>query len=512
METSSSITSESIDQPTTMAAVASGSRTRTRPLMLDCEICCEELVKPVSCARCDYKVCVACTERFLLDLNAGVQCMNCKQPWSRDFMAKTFTLRFLDGPFKEHRKVLLMDIEKGLMPETQPYAEHAKVMEGLHAKMIQDKARRVKAEHRQAELDQMQVGRPLTLADLRQNAEIQKEIDCAKVDIMMYRAAKALIFRPDGAEANGQTQRRTFVKPCPATGCRGFLSSQWNCGLCHTKVCSKCHEIKVAGEDEDHVCNEDIVKTVQLMAADSKPCPKCGEMITRISGCPQMFHTPLSGGCGAIFDWNTLRISDTNNVHNPHWFEYQRKLNNGVVPRTEDNNCNTMPSPSVIVNVCVTLYKDDVKMSQFLSAAMSKMLRWNAHIQHVMLPQYQRNNVADNRDLRIQYLLDNITEERLKINILKREKDREKSQEYGQILQMYLHAARDIAHRFVKCSSQGELCLVFAEFKNLVQYTNASFVRVQTLFKSAVTLHICETDFNIKSVSKAKPKAKAAAA
>lgn len=275
METFSSIT---------MAAVASGSRMRAVAVMPDCEICCEKLVKPVSCARCDYKVCVSCTERFLLDLNAGVQCMNCKQPWTRDFMAKTFTLRFLDGPFKEHRKVLLMDIEKGLMPETQPYAEHAKVMEGLHAKMIQDKTRRIKATQRLTELEQTQAGRPMTIEYLRESAEIKKEIECAKIDVMTYRSAAVLEFRPDGQSTTIVTERRVFVKPCPATGCRGFLSSQWNCGLCHTKVCSKCHDIKVAGDDEDHVCNEDIVKTVQLMAADSKPCPKCGEMITRISG------------------------------------------------------------------------------------------------------------------------------------------------------------------------------------------------------------------------------------
>ena len=29
-----------------------------------------------------------------------------------------------------------------------------------------------------------------------------------------------------------KTERKAFIKRCPADDCRGFLSSQWKCGLC----------------------------------------------------------------------------------------------------------------------------------------------------------------------------------------------------------------------------------------------------------------------------------------
>ena len=39
-------------------------------------------------------------------------------------------------------------------------------------------------------------------------------------------------------------ERKKFIKPCPATDCRGLLSTQYICGLCSTKVCPDCLEIK----------------------------------------------------------------------------------------------------------------------------------------------------------------------------------------------------------------------------------------------------------------------------
>lgn len=469
------------------------------PVTADCEVCCESLVKSVNCARCNYKVCVSCTERFLLDLNADVQCMNCKQPWTREFMAATFSKKFLDGPFKEHKKELLLDIEKGLMPETQPFAEHAKAVNGMIQMVVKSK---LIIEHYRVLLAADNIMRPRTIDDLREKARIEKKLGAAMIDIKMYKAAKALNLQ--GQDDTVQ-ERRIFVKPCPAPDCRGFLSTHWNCGLCTAKVCSKCHEIKGEG---DHTCNEDILKTVQLMATDSKPCPKCGEMITRISGCPQMFHTPLSGGCGAIFDWNTLRLTDSSHVHNPHWFEYQRQMNNGVVPRTEGDNggggCGDMPPSLTAISKVVKKHMGVSEEATLVTNGLYNMIRGYLHVDMVQLPAFRVNDVVDNRDLRIQYLLDAITEDKLKANILMREKARDKKREYGQIMQMFIDALRDILHRVIRTSSMEDMLQVIKEVDALSEYTDISFARAQTLYKSTVTMTVARKNYTI--IFKSKPR------
>lgn len=76
-----------------------------------------------------------------------------------------------------------------------------------------------------------------------------------------------------------------FVRACPAPGCRGFLSTSWECGICDVSVCSQCYEIKA--EDTIHICNPDILATARLLAKDTKPCPKCGVLIHKLEGCDQ---------------------------------------------------------------------------------------------------------------------------------------------------------------------------------------------------------------------------------
>ena len=74
-------------------------------------------------------------------------------------------------------------------------------------------------------------------------------------------------------------ENKKFVRKCPIEDCRGFLSTQWNCGTCEAKICCKCNERKT----EDHVCNPDNVQTMELLKKDSKPCPKCQSLIFKIS-------------------------------------------------------------------------------------------------------------------------------------------------------------------------------------------------------------------------------------
>jgi hypothetical protein len=93
-------------------------------------------------------------------------------------------------------------------------------------------------------------------------------------------------------------------------------------------ACKDCHEIKGTTQDTPHECNQDNLASAKLIDAETRPCPKCGARVFKISGCNQMFCTACND---CAFDWVTGRIETT--IHNPHYFEFQRQRNGGQAPR-----------------------------------------------------------------------------------------------------------------------------------------------------------------------------------
>ena len=109
---------------------------------------------------------------------------------------------------------------------------------------------------------------------------------------------------------------------CPGQDCRGFLSTSYKCGVCEKYSCPKC--VEFIGEHEDiqfHQCDPDQLKTTELIREQTKPCPGCGERISKVEGCDQMWCTI----CKVAFSWRTGQ-RDTGRIHNPHFFEAQQQL------------------------------------------------------------------------------------------------------------------------------------------------------------------------------------------
>ena len=129
----------------------------------------------------------------------------------------------------------------------------------------------------------------------------------------------------ESADHGGPKVRAEFIAPCPAEGCRGFLSSQYVCKLCDIPVCSKCmcikknNKKKKDNEEDEHKCNPEDVASVEKIKSDSRKCPKCGVNIYRSEGCSIMFCT----NCHTGFNYNTLKIFQSN-IHNPHYYDYIR--------------------------------------------------------------------------------------------------------------------------------------------------------------------------------------------
>jgi hypothetical protein len=171
----------------------------------------------------------------------------CSRVWTRKHIRDIFTLVFINGSLREHREKILFDKEKALLPATQP------IIEGkIEAKKV-----------------------------IAERAEIRRQInELHEKENRLSRHIHDLQNRRPSANA-----RTVFVRACPDEDCRGFLSTQWKCGICEKWTCPDCHVIKGYTRDVLHTCNEDDLATARLLAADTKPCPQCGTGIFKIDGC-----------------------------------------------------------------------------------------------------------------------------------------------------------------------------------------------------------------------------------
>lgn len=219
---------------------------------MTCNICCDDYNKStrskVCCPYCEFDVCRTCCETYILSESIP-KCMKpeCAKEWSRKFLRENFTNVFLSTKYKEHLEDVLFDQEKALLPSTQPLVEERIARRGLE-KQIRDLA--------------------LLIDDLyKQKRDLERQIHHGLFSV------------------SEEKEKARFVRQCPANGCRGFLSTQWKCGICEQWSCPDCHELKGPNRDCGHTCDPNNVETAKLLAKDSKPCPKCQSLIFKIDGC-----------------------------------------------------------------------------------------------------------------------------------------------------------------------------------------------------------------------------------
>ena len=281
----------------------------------DCSICCEKFTdikrSPVECPKCSFKACKACVEKNTLNQMQldGVKCMmpNCDNHWTRGFLSKHMTNVFMHKKFRDRRKQLLYEHEMSRMPDTMLAVEnHKKIVNAQQ----QNKEIRIK------------------------RRELKEQIN--KLNTLLYKNEREINIR---RRSIPDKQKRAFIHKCPSNNCKGYLSSAWKCEVCSTYTCSKCYEIKGQERDAFHECKPENIEAVKFIKKDTRPCPSCGSHIHKVSGCDQMWCTQ----CHNAFSWKTgRRINGT--LHNPHFYEWQRQNNNGVIPRAPgDVRCGGLP-------------------------------------------------------------------------------------------------------------------------------------------------------------------------
>jgi hypothetical protein len=387
--------------------------------------------------------------------------MSCRNGWTRETLVDNFTQKFVSQTYKARRENLLCEREKSLMPATQVYVEIEKEIRSLSKHIAELKAVVVTETQKYNKISNINLAVLAVEHDLpsefrasilrhKMLADQLKIIHTINDDIGHLEWTQN-VFMNHLHGGNVEQEKRQFVRACPAADCKGFLSTAWKCGLCDNWTCPECHEVKGPNKDAPHTCDPNNVATAQLLARDSRGCPKCAAMIFKINGCDQMYCTQ----CHTAFSWRTGRI-EMGVIHNPHYYEYRRA--HGGMPRNPlDIPCGGFPQWSTITQEIST------KDSRFQTIA-------NAHMAYGhmgwVIERYRVNMNADNRDLRIKLMIGDFGEDEFKRKIQQREKARQRKTDIFHVIEMLRTVLTDLFQEFGQKKSIDILDTSLKELKN----------------------------------------------
>lgn len=440
-----------------------------------CDICCEDLKKPISCNICNFSACYKCFSKFMLECTMNPKCMKCDKPWSRKHLVNSFGQYFVSHSYKKRRENVLFDIEKAMLPDTQPIAAQILKMKNLqrqidiHENSIRDL---------RSSISRLEIGVFDSEFDeyLQSRKNYRMQIHNFQEDVQVLTSLKDRIYTRIHRSGRNAKRNTEFVVKCPGSECRGFAMGKTNgleCDLCNTVLCKECHEPLDKGtpleKDESvHTCDQNTLETVRLLKKDSKNCPTCKSVIYKIDGCDQMFCTQ----CHTAFSWRTGEVN-TGRIHNPHYYEYLRKTGNDT-RELGDIPCGGLPRAN----------------QQIVSRRMySKIHRIASHFEfdEIFRLRQDCNRYEGNQDLRISYLNNEICLITFKSEIYRREKALEKKREILAVLTTFVVVCSDIFRNILedKAAFEDEVSTV-QQFENIRDFTNESLMDVSRVYKCVV--------------------------
>lgn len=402
--------------------------------MGDCPVCCDKFNKagraPVTCecADCDFTACKECTRTYLLSVTSDPDCMSCHKAWSQRFLASALNQSFMTTTYRTHRSKVLAERERARLQDS-----------------VQDAQRQLEAESldKDIQIAQAEVGRLKVLLK-------EAERDRSRLAGRRYAITRGYL---DGGEQ--EEEKRHFIMPCPAEGCRGFLSTGWKCGLCGIHACKDCFEAIGFRKTDPHTCNPDSVASAEAIRKETRPCPACGIRIYKIHGCDQMWCTQ----CKVAFSWRTGKKS-AGVVHNPHYLEWQRSVREGgdavrapgdavcggligyyeqETLRRKVNAANDMLLSSTTAASSARSFRGRLGFCPgHLVCAVGDMYRVIAQIVNVDLPRYRENiaQLEDTGPIRVQYLLKRIDEKQMEKLVFSQDAKRRKTLQVLHILEL----------------------------------------------------------------------------
>lgn len=487
--------------------------------------------KPIQCPLCKYEACRTCCGNYLLT-QTNLRCMNnrCQHEWSYLFLLDSFSKKFIDGPFRKHRENTFYDLEKGLLPATQQDVEtiiryqaivdsHEKKMEDLemysqicidiyNTYLMMGGIQFIPEYHpntqymirRTRVLNNFKMLERVHSAILRHDIPPEKK-NCFTIHFELvknwienrdtlahYRRSIKDIRENGSGAAPVRQERRQFIKHCPSNDCRGFLSTHWKCGLCDVNVCSSCHVIKTEGQE--HVCKKEDVETALFLMRDTKPCPSCAASIHKIDGCDQMWCVQ----CHTAFSWTTGALS-TGLIHNPHYFQHMR-TNQREERNPHDIICGRELNHHFISRLLNDIRRVPLENYVNLSEAQERLRMVQNQVEQysrqiLFLKSYAENfvvhNVADNRKIRIDYLMKEMDEPAFKRKIFIKQRHNEFNREFRNLLFLFRDVVTELLYNL---EEQLKSQLTIATLENFTkevvaiqELVNQDIARLSLLFK-----------------------------
>lgn len=391
-----------------------------------CSICIDPYTKQpqrkkATCPYCDIQACVKCTQTYLLNSQDDPHCMGCRKGWSREVMDSILLTSWLNGEQKKHRENILIDREKSRLPAAQIIVERRKA-----AKALEPECAELLTEIHDMEMK---------LHKLRMKHEVKRNHM-----MILWRGEDPFAARTGEKPAE---ERRAFIMPCPASGCRGFLSQAQKCGVCDLQTCPECRELK-GEKDAAHTCDPNNVETVRTLKKECRACPQCGTNIFKIVGCDQMYCT----SCNTPFSWTTGKKITSGVIHNPHYFDFLRATNGGVMPRTPGDIPCGDNLPSAQQQDRDVLRKQYFHVEDTSPTFLQNFIRILGHIRHDEIPRTTNHQEdSDNTDSNCRYLMNEITETRWKQLLQQKEKRRMRRDEIRLCQEAFVGAGVDILGR-----------------------------------------------------------------
>ena len=305
--------------------------------------------------------------------------------------------------------------------------------------------------------------------DIKEKLDLHKCTEELKFKIQKWRQRYEMDTVP------GNSYDHQIVCVCPSENCKGFITnSKHQCSLCETIICVYCHSRYYEG----HICNKNDIKTVDAIKKTTKACPKCATLIQKIDGCNQMWCT----NCNTAFNWNNGKI-DLGNIHNPHYFEWFRKME--INANNDDNektyNCEGMPNQRYfLTHISLVIRRFDFETFKTLSL----YFRIVNHINDVIINrQVITNDFFKNLDLRLLWVKNKINENKMKMILFRRNKREKINHIKNEIFDMYVMVSIDICHKIMVCNDHNKMIYFLTEWNNLIKYTNQCFEKLQLIFR-----------------------------
>ena len=403
---------------------------------------------PITCEYCEFTACTACCQHYIIDQESSM-CMNtgCKKEWTRKFVVNTFHNTWVTGAWRRMNTKVDIDKEKALLPATMAIVEEFK------AKKV------IKAE----------------IAEIR---ELQRAMNIRKnnLEVQLRNGGDVIT---EKTVSNG--------RKCPDENCRGFLNTQFKCGLCEKWACHECHVIKGDTRDAEHTCNPDTLATAQLLSRDTKPCPKCAIPIHKIEGCDQMWCTQ----CHTAFSWRRGTIE--NRIHNPHYYEWQRQNGGGIAPRiVGDFECGRDIGHHSTHDF-ITTHLKKIPITSVETDIIMKIIRNTVHLHAICGPRFRPANEDINQDARLKYITKEYDDKKFASVVHKNNKALAKKQEIFNVIQLQHQGVTDIVFRMMDAlkptetivpispdvllqSIAKEILSLMEEFETLTEYSNGLFL------------------------------------